>query len=409
MKLPVEFEYEQAWKTKKHKTVRVYYLHSEIEVEIDEATEDMFPLVASVIRKEEDGSWSTTKEIRHFNAKLWIPTTIPITELHSRIECPLPHKLGEMKPAEVQSDEIVFLENTREVIAEKIRYKASRFLIFNGQVWRETLEPLYHVDVHDDKLCLKVVYFDIVNPGDFSALEKDEAIRFGEELYCRQNGTLQDLRYDLSEQIDVYSPQYLKRYPHAAKADILAETKSKQNWVCVMSYLFGYYMAKGMLRDSSVLCSLSNFIKEVDNWVAEYEGEMLEHDSIDEFLDGKLVDIGWKDLVGCTDNTEIWYTYRDASNYKLHTTVVIPGIVSDAQEKTIRDCLMDNEWFLPAQVGLPDDNKYSGTEDDHPFFELCSFETVSKPVTKGFENLTPEILVERFLKAKDNWDESSFA
>lgn len=110
-----------------------------------------------------------------------------------------------------------------------------------------------------------------------------------------------------------------------------------------MSYLFGYYRAENVLKDSTVPCSLDNFKERVGDWAKDFIDEDPEMLSIDDFLCGKLVEIGWKDLVGCTDNTEIWYTYRDASNYKLHTTVVIPGIVSDAQEKTIRDCLMDNE------------------------------------------------------------------
>lgn len=296
MKLTVEFEYAQAWQlSKDHSPVRVYYPHSVLDVEIEEPKEDMFPLVAQIFKRNADGLWASTGDIRYYKEKFWIETSILVNELHNKIKCFPYHVLGEMNPTMVNDKDIVFLENTKEEIAEKIRFKASDFLVFNDKVWQESREPVYKVSVHGDKLALSIVYADTILPGEFSALEKEEAIRFGEELYCRQHGTLQELAYDISEDINVYAPQYLKRYPRAVKEEDAKETQSRQNWMCEMSYLFGYYMAKGMLRDSSVLCSLSNFIKEVDNWVAEYEGEMLEHDSIDEFLDGKLVELGWKE------------------------------------------------------------------------------------------------------------------
>lgn len=112
-------------------------------------------------------------------------------------------------------------------------------------------------------------------------------------------------------------------------------------------------------------------------------------------------------FINSTDNTEINYLYRDAANFKLYTSIVIPGVLSKEQEGVIRSCLFDGEWFVPAQVGLPDDNKYSDSEDDHPLFEWTGIKHVQKPVSNGLEHLTPDVLVKRFLDAQNNWELSS--
>lgn len=413
MLVNVEFAYEQTWQRKSAGVVFSFYPNSVTEVEIKEPSADEFPLVAIVRQLEGEDTENVeirSRALRYLDEKFWLETDIPIDELSERLTYRIPYKAFPQTPDDPTDPDVQFLVNTRENIVEKIHFLAEDYIIFEGKVWQPTPEPMYNVKLlHGNTLTMKVVFDDVVQPGDFSALERREAIRFGEEIYARQHGTLEGLVYDIPDQIYVCSPDHFKRFPSAAKEDAVEEMQYKQNMVCEMSYLFGYYMAEDVLKDSTVPCSLDNFKERVGAWAEDFIEEDPEMLSIDDFLCGKLVEIGWKDLVRCTDNTEIWYTYRDASNYKLHTTVVIPGVVSDDQEKTIRDCLIDGECFLPAQVGLPDDNRYSGTEDDHSYFELNSFESVNKPVTKGFENLTPENLVERFLKAKDNWDESSFA
>ena len=69
-------------------------------------------------------------------------------------------------------------------------------------------------------------------------------------------------------------------------------------------------------------------------------------------------------------NTLIEYLYRDGSNYKKYSEAVVSGTLDEKEVLEIWECLEYGELFLPAQVGLPDDNRYSGTEDDHPWFEL---------------------------------------
>lgn len=53
-------------------------------------------------------------------------------------------------------------------------------------------------------------------------------------------------------------------------------------------------------------------------------------------------------------NTCISYLYRDACNYKIHNEVIINGVLTSAQIDSIMDCLLDGEYFIPSQVGLPE-------------------------------------------------------
>lgn len=100
------------------------------------------------------------------------------------------------------------------------------------------------------------------------------------------------------------------------------------------------------------------------------------------------------------NNTLVEYLYRDGSNYKLYSEAILPGILTDEEMNEITDCLDEGSYFLPGQVGLPDDNRYSGTEDDHPWFELEDISSTSQnPTTE----LTAKELLKNFRDAKDNW------
>jgi len=100
-------------------------------------------------------------------------------------------------------------------------------------------------------------------------------------------------------------------------------------------------------------------------------------------------------------NTAISYLYRDASNYKVHNHVVVEGILDEQDRKLILDSLDEGLYFIPEQVGLPAD-KYSGTEDDHPWFELeeSGFEiTTDEPTI----DLTAGKLCLNFRRERDRW------
>lgn len=105
-------------------------------------------------------------------------------------------------------------------------------------------------------------------------------------------------------------------------------------------------------------------------------------------------------------NTEITYLYRDASNYKQLTTVVVVGEITPAQVDEIVACLFEGEYFVPSLVGLPENRFESWTEDDHPWFELCKedFASTERPATI---ELTADQLVEKFRAAKERWNDAA--
>lgn len=103
-------------------------------------------------------------------------------------------------------------------------------------------------------------------------------------------------------------------------------------------------------------------------------------------------------------NTKISYLYRDASNYKQHNEVVVFGTFTEYQIDAIMDCLDKGEYFIPKQVGLPEERFGEWTEDDHCWFELGRNgfeETVMEPNV----DMTSDEMVGRFMEAKGNWKE----
>jgi hypothetical protein len=84
-------------------------------------------------------------------------------------------------------------------------------------------------------------------------------------------------------------------------------------------------------------------------------------------------------------NTLLEYLYRDASNYKQHGSVVLTGAMS---LKDVRHLLIDGQYFIPSQAGLPDlQHKFKAqgfdypTEDDHAWHEIVSMRTTTKQAT----------------------------
>lgn len=112
--------------------------------------------------------------------------------------------------------------------------------------------------------------------------------------------------------------------------------------------------------------------------------------------------LGWLARV----NTKISYLYRDADNYKMRHEVVIAGSMSEEQEKAIEDSLDEGVYFIPSQVGLPDDRFGSVTAADHPWFEWVGVEpTADRPTL----HVTAEELTAKFVDAENGWTESTDA
>lgn len=106
-------------------------------------------------------------------------------------------------------------------------------------------------------------------------------------------------------------------------------------------------------------------------------------------------------------NTCIQYLYRDSSNYKKLNQVVISGCMSDVQIDMIIACLNESEYFIPRQVGLPEERFDDITEDDGCWFEL-SKENFSHTNKRPTVDLSSDELVANFVKVKGNWDDTIF-
>lgn len=104
-------------------------------------------------------------------------------------------------------------------------------------------------------------------------------------------------------------------------------------------------------------------------------------------------------------NTRISYLYRDASNFKQHNNVVVPGTFTQEQIETIISCLDEGEYFIPVQVGFPEKRFESITEDDHCWFEL-NRDGFEETDAEASIDMTPDEVVAKFLEAKGNWDDS---
>jgi hypothetical protein len=102
-------------------------------------------------------------------------------------------------------------------------------------------------------------------------------------------------------------------------------------------------------------------------------------------------------------NTKIRYLYRDAHNYKVHNECIIRGVLSDDQQRQIREALLDGQDFIPSLVGLPEVKFEDYDEEaDGPWFELDedSFEITEQPHTV---DTTAEQLTAMFAFYKGKW------
>lgn len=105
------------------------------------------------------------------------------------------------------------------------------------------------------------------------------------------------------------------------------------------------------------------------------------------------------------NNTEICYTYCDASNYKVHNTVVVAGNLTPAEIEQILSTRHEGEFFIPSQVGLPE-NRFSGygVQDDHIWFILPD-DAFSPTNRKNTTHITAAELLSNFKKVNGNWNE----
>lgn len=103
-------------------------------------------------------------------------------------------------------------------------------------------------------------------------------------------------------------------------------------------------------------------------------------------------------------NTRVHYLYRDASNYKVHKSIVVSGQMTQEMIAACLSACDEGEFFIPSQVNLPEEKFESETEDDTPWFELTTddFEpTFQRPEDDRF---TTEKLVKAFKAVAGHWE-----
>lgn len=84
-------------------------------------------------------------------------------------------------------------------------------------------------------------------------------------------------------------------------------------------------------------------------------------------------------------NTELYYLYRDADNYKQHESVIMPGVLCTSDAQKLFDALDDDDGFVPSAVGLDDlqERNVNGWQNDvdHPYHELLALKVTKKEPT----------------------------
>lgn len=109
-------------------------------------------------------------------------------------------------------------------------------------------------------------------------------------------------------------------------------------------------------------------------------------------------------------NTKVIYHYRDASNYKSITTIVLDGQLTDRQVMEIMNCCQNDGdclQFVPEAIGLPLERPgvYS-EQDDHSwaYFFLTPSENFKDTVDRRNTSLTPEQFVALFTENQFKWE-----
>lgn len=112
-------------------------------------------------------------------------------------------------------------------------------------------------------------------------------------------------------------------------------------------------------------------------------------------------------------NTKIEYSYHDARNFGTESSIIVAGEASLEVLKAFAGKLIDNECFLPLQLGMdsltPDeDSDEYNREVDHPMHKFEAFSLTEEAPTVL---LTFEQLVNTFNGLEDDsaWNWMKFA
>ena len=93
-------------------------------------------------------------------------------------------------------------------------------------------------------------------------------------------------------------------------------------------------------------------------------------------------------------NTKITYFYHDSDGHLTRNEVVVAGFMTNEQKKTIQECLKDDIYFTPSQVGLPED-RGAGNKAEYSWFE---WELAERTARKPTLNMTIDELTSGFVQ-----------
>ena len=145
-------------------------------------------------------------------------------------------------------------------------------------------------------------------------------------------------------------------------------------------------------------------------WIVEHEMESA-YDASDDDIEDAILSVVPREYLDFDKNTMFVYQYRDASNYKKQSSVVVKGELSfDQIDRIMSACEYDGETyrFIAGQVGLPENRFEKITEDDHCWFELEEIHVSSFKV--NYTDVTAEGVYKAFLEAgRDGWNDVFYA
>ena len=121
----------------------------------------------------------------------------------------------------------------------------------------------------------------------------------------------------------------------------------------------------------------------------------------DEIQDEYLDAIWTKE--SCKNNKmKFSYFYRDAANYKNHSSIVLEGVLTPKQIVEMKELLEDEELFLPLDAGVPPMYfEETDSEIDHVWHTWGGFEPA-----EDFEvpTMSAQELYDNFMRTNGNWD-----
>jgi len=124
-------------------------------------------------------------------------------------------------------------------------------------------------------------------------------------------------------------------------------------------------------------------------------------------------------------NTVLSLMYRDGANHKAHITVVLVGLITQAQIGQLKSCAQDGQFIIANQVGLPtpaaqfkEKVGFPSETLDHVWTTLLSedvdiasgWHTSREPSSSSSDELitkTVDEFVAEMESAKDKWDISA--